>query len=57
MDLRYQFQRFPFEYLLEFAQVNGNMLCGDDMSKKWDLLQPKCTLAKFGVELVLTKPL
>jgi hypothetical protein len=27
------------------------------MSKKWNFLQPECTLAKLGIELVVTKSL
>jgi hypothetical protein len=27
------------------------------MSKKWDLLQPECTLTKLGIELMVTKSL
>jgi hypothetical protein len=27
------------------------------MSQKWNLLQPECTIAEFGIELMVTKSL
>jgi hypothetical protein len=36
---------------------HSNALIGDDMSKKWNLLQPESTLAEFGMELMVPKSL
>jgi hypothetical protein len=43
--------------LLNFAWVDCNTLCGDDMSKKWNFLQPESTLAELGIELMVSKSL
>jgi hypothetical protein len=57
MNLCYQSWRFLFKYLLNLAWVDYNTLSGVDMSKNWNLLYPKCTLAELGIELVVTKSL
>jgi hypothetical protein len=44
-------------YLLNLTWVNCNTFNEDDMSKKWDILQPECTLAKLGIKLMVTKSL
>jgi hypothetical protein len=40
---------------LNLDWVNCNTFSGDDMSKKWNLLQPECTLAELGIKLMVTK--
>jgi hypothetical protein len=47
----------PIKYFLNFAWINCNTLSGDDMSKKWYFLQPESTLAKLGIELMVSKSL
>jgi hypothetical protein len=42
---------------LNLAWVDCNTLSGDDVSKKGNFLQPESTLAKFGIELMVTKSL
>jgi hypothetical protein len=42
---------------LNFAWVDYNTLSGDDMSKKWNFLQPESTLAELGIELMVSKSL
>jgi hypothetical protein len=44
-------------YFLNLAWVNYNTLCRDDMSKKWNFLQPESTLTELGIELMVTKSL
>jgi hypothetical protein len=57
MDLCYRSQRLPIKYFLNFAWVDYNTLCRDDMSKKRNFLQLESTLAKFGIELMVSKSL
>jgi hypothetical protein len=57
MDLRYRSWRLPIKHFLNLAWVNYNPLKRDDMSKKRNFLQPKSTLAEFGVELMVPKSL
>jgi hypothetical protein len=42
---------------LNLAWINCNTLSEDDMSKKWNFLQPESTLAEVGIELMVTKSL
>jgi hypothetical protein len=56
MDLHYRSWRLPIKYFLNLAWDNCNTLNGDDMSQKWNLLQPECTLVELGIELMITKP-
>jgi hypothetical protein len=42
---------------LNFARVDCNTLSRDDISQKWNFLQPKSTLAKLGIELMVSKSL
>jgi hypothetical protein len=42
---------------LNFAWVNYNTLCGDDMPKKWNFLQPESRHAELGIELMVSKSL
>jgi hypothetical protein len=42
---------------LILAWVNCNTFSRDDMSKKWNLLQPECTFAKLDIESMVTKSL
>jgi hypothetical protein len=55
--LRYRSQSLPVKYFLNFAWVDCNTLCGDDMPKKQNFLQPKSTLAELGIELIVSKSL
>jgi hypothetical protein len=57
MDLRYRSWKLPIKYFLNLAWVNCNTFSGDDMSKKWNLLKPECTLAELGIKLMVTKSL
>jgi hypothetical protein len=57
MDLRYRSWRLPIKYFLNLAWVNYNTFSGDDMSKKWNLLKPECTLAELGIKLMVMKSL
>jgi hypothetical protein len=57
MDLHYQSWRLPIKYFLNLAGVNRNPLSREDMSKKRNFLQPKSTLAEFGIELMVPKSL
>jgi hypothetical protein len=57
MDLCYRSQRLPIKYFLNFAWVDCNTLCRDDMSEKRNFLQLESTLAKFGIELMVSKSL
>jgi hypothetical protein len=42
---------------LNFASVDCNTLNGDDMSKKWNFLQPESALDELGIELMVSKSL
>jgi hypothetical protein len=57
MNLCYRSWRLPIKYLLNLTWVNCNSLSGDDMSKKRNFLQLECTLAEFGIELMVLKSL
>jgi hypothetical protein len=57
MDLHYRSWRLPIKHFLNLAWVNCNHLSRDDMSKKRNFLQPKSTLAEFGVKLMVPKSL
>jgi hypothetical protein len=57
MDLRYRSWRLPIKSFLNLAWVNCNTFSGDNMSKKWNLLKPECTLAELGIKLMVTKSL
>jgi hypothetical protein len=55
--LCYRFGRLPIKYFLNLAWVDCNTLSGDDMSKKWNFLQPESTLAELAIELMVSKSL
>jgi hypothetical protein len=57
MDLRYRFGRLPIKYFMNLAWINCNTLSRDDMSKKRNFLPPESTLAKLGIELMVSKSL
>jgi hypothetical protein len=57
MNLRYRSWRLPIKYFLNLAWVNCNTLSVDDMSQKRNILQPECTLAEHGIELMVSKSL
>jgi hypothetical protein len=42
---------------LDFAWIDYNTLCGDDMSEKRNFHQPESTLAELGIELMISKSL
>jgi hypothetical protein len=44
-------------YFLNHAWVNCNALSGDDISQKWNLLQPERALGELGIEFTVTKSL
>jgi hypothetical protein len=55
MDLCYRFGRLSIKYFLNLAWVDCNTLSGDDMSKKWNFLQPESTLVELDIELMVLK--
>jgi hypothetical protein len=57
MNLRHRFGRFPIKYFLNLVWINCNTLSGDDISKKWNFLQPESTLTELGIELMVMKSL
>jgi hypothetical protein len=42
---------------MNFTWVDCNTLCGDDMSKKRNIIQPESTLAEVGIEFMVSKSL
>jgi hypothetical protein len=57
MDLCYRSWRLSIKYFLNLAGVNCSPLNRDDMSNKRNFLQLEITLAEFGIELMVPKPL